>query len=103
MIARLGRVYRLSPLMLTAYENKEDSQDLERQDPVGVSTKYELPPKKRPRAKSGRAKAHMRLYLFDKVVGVVLLLDGNVHIAPGTEMDSARAALGNIVFDFADL
>lgn len=44
-----------------------------------------------------------RIYLFDEIVGVVLLLDGNVHVAPGTEMDGSRATLGDVVLDLADL
>lgn len=42
-------------------------------------------------------------YLFDEIIGVVLLLDGDVHVAPGAEMDGSRAALGDVVLDLADL
>jgi len=33
----------------------------------------------------------------------MLLLDGDVHVAPGTEMDGSGAALCDIVLDLADL
>lgn len=42
-------------------------------------------------------------YLFDEIVGIVLLLDGDVHVAPGSEMDGSRTTLGDIVLDLADL